>query len=349
MADNNNKGLGIPQTKGFFQVKGMVTGTEKDKFYKETKTKTDKPFRTINFGLKTDSNSTTYINLTGMEQDKVYFAKTETVDGKKKTDTVDVAWKDRFKFAKERYKMIGVNVGVTKKKDAKGNDVNDKKVLTPYDACKEIGDNLKDDQSVFVKGTIEYSSYESNGQKKRGTKFIPSQVSLMQDINFEDEKFVPMADFVQVIVFMGIDKRDDGKGVVSAKIVGYSSIEDAEFIIENPDLASLFRKNLKPYYALKVMGKIVTVENASEVETTDMWGETNSMTKTDSPIVRELVIVGADPATIEKETYNQDKIDAAIAKMNSNKRAEKEYGDDDGKWGNTNIASSSTSEGDEPW
>jgi hypothetical protein len=348
-----NKGIGIPQTKGFFQVKGIVSGTAKERFSKETKTKTDKPFRAINFGVRTDESATTYINLTGMEQDKVYFSKTETVDGKKKTDTVEVAWKDRFKFVREGYKMIGVNIGVTKKKDEKGNDVNDKKTLTPYDACKEIGDNLRDDQSVFVKGNIEYSSYDSKGTIKRGTKFIPSQISLAKDIDFSDEKYEPQSDFTQVIVFMGIEQRDeDKKFVVSAKIVNYNSIEDAEFIVENKDIANAFRKNLKPYYALKVWGKISTIENTSEVKTTDVWGETNAMDKADAPIVRELIITGAAPETIEKETYSKEKVEAAIAKIKANKKAEKEYGSDNsgegGNWGSANLSTSS-SEGDEPW
>ena len=42
-----NKGLEIPETKGQFQIKGIVFGTEKESFYKETVTKTSqKPWRT---------------------------------------------------------------------------------------------------------------------------------------------------------------------------------------------------------------------------------------------------------------------------------------------------------------
>lgn len=110
-----NTGLGLPQTRGTFQIKGITTGTQKDSFLKETLTKkTQKPWRTLNFGVKTDKESTIYITLSDGEKDKVYFAKTETVDGKRKTDVKDIAWKDRFKFNKEGYRLIGVNTGVTK-------------------------------------------------------------------------------------------------------------------------------------------------------------------------------------------------------------------------------------------
>jgi len=187
-----NKGLGLPQTKGGFQIKGITTGTQKESFYKETLTKkAQKPWRTVNFGMKTDKESTLYITLSDGEKDKVYFSKTETVDGKKKTDVQDVAWKDRFKFNKEGYRIIGVNIGITKKQDDKGKEINDKKMLTGYDACREISENLKDDLSLFVRGSIDYSSYEGKNGKVRAVKFIPNQISLCKDVDFDVEGFEP--------------------------------------------------------------------------------------------------------------------------------------------------------------
>ena len=133
------KGLGLPQTRGSFQVRGKVVGASRDNFYTEKLTKTDKPWRQVTFGAQFDKDSTVYLSLNGMERDNVWFSK-KAENGK--VDTEEVAWKDRFTFAKEGYSLIGVNVGVKKVKDEKGNEVNDKKRLTEYDACKEIGDNL---------------------------------------------------------------------------------------------------------------------------------------------------------------------------------------------------------------
>ena len=175
--ETKKKGLGLPQTRGSFQVRGKVTGTQRDNFYTEKLTKTDKPWRSVAFGVQFDENSTVFVSLNGMERDSVYFSKKED----NKTVTKEVPWKDRFTFAEKDYSLIGVNVGVTKTKDAKGNEVNDKKRLTDYDACKEIGDNLSDDKTVFVKGTIEFGSYK----EKHTTKFVPSQGSLGKDIDFE--------------------------------------------------------------------------------------------------------------------------------------------------------------------
>lgn len=346
-----NKGLGLPQTRGSFQVKGVVTGTQKDSFLKETLTKkAQKPWRTLNFGVKTDKESTIYITLSDGEKDKVYFAKTETVDGKRKTDVQDIAWKDRFKFNKEGYRLIGVNTGVTKKVDEKGNEVNDKKMLTGYDACKEIADNLIDDQSVFVRGAIDYSHFEGKNGTVRAVKFVPNQVSLCKDVDFEADDFVPTADFTQYIVFMGIEQDTDDKNkfIVSAKIVNYNSIEDAEFIIEDRTLATTFKKNLKPYTGIKVWGNILVTKDVEEVETTDCWGETNNMEKINSPTKRELLIVGADPKTIDKETYSEEAIEGALEKIKADKKAENEFGVSD-EWGSVDTSSETESDDESPW
>ena len=49
---------------------------------------------------------------------------------------------------------------------------------------------------------------------------------------------------------MGIDREKDDAGketdrfVVTAKIVTYKTIEDVEFIVEDTNLANIFKKNL---------------------------------------------------------------------------------------------------------
>ena len=39
--------------------------------------------------------------------------------------------------------------------------------MTDFDACKEVNENLKDGASVFIRGTLDYSSFlDNNGQRK---------------------------------------------------------------------------------------------------------------------------------------------------------------------------------------
>ena len=324
MAETKKKGLGLPQTKGAFQVRGKVTGTQKEKFYTEKTTKNGDPWRGINFGVEFAPGSTVFLNMTGMPKDEVFFSKRN--EETKKVETERVKWSDRFTFNKEGYQLIGVN----RIKDSKGNDINEKKRMVEYDACKEISEHLKDNNTVFTKGTIEYSQY--NG--KHSTKFIPNQVSLGKDVDFEAEDFTPNAKFTQTIVFMSIAPNDDkSKYLVQAKIVNYNTIEDAEFVIKDASLANVFRKNLKPYTSINTWGSIEVEEDVTEVTETDCWGTSNAMDRVNNPTIRELVIEGADPSTIDTTTYTEEEMDKAIESLKASKDAENDFGGTSSGWG----------------
>lgn len=330
----------LPETKGKFELSGIVNGTKKDNFYKEIKTNSKKNMRIVNYGLSYDKDCAVYENLTGMEKEKVYFSK-KNKDNKVETEAV--SWADRFSFNKEGYRLMGVNTGVKKKLNEEGKEVNDKKVLTEFDSAKEIAENLVDGKSVFTKGKIEFSSFtDDKGNNRRSVKLVPNQVSLCSDIDFSKEDFTPKHNFNQVIVFMGIEKekvdeKETGRAIVSAKIVNYDSIEDAEFIIEKKELMALFKKNLKPYTAIKVSGNIVSKQETETVVDTDVWGDEDEMEKAKSSFKTEFVITGAKPSTIDKETYTQEKIEAAIEAVKKSKRAESDFGssNDDDSWGDT--------------
>ncbi|GAA6275809.1 hypothetical protein F170042I7_19950 [Blautia caecimuris] len=345
MAETKKKGLGLPQTKGTFQVRGKVVGTDKDKFYIEKMTKNNKPWRSINFGVQFDSEKTLYVGTNGMERDNVYFCK-KIEDGK--TDKKVIPWKDRFNYHEEGYRMIGVNVGVEKTTDENGNTVNNKKTLTDYDSCKEISDHLRDDMSVFVKGNLEFSTYQDSHR----TKFVTSQVSLTKDdVDFEKEEFHPVADFTQMIVFMGVTpNKEKTRATVEAKIVTYDTIEDAEFIIEDMNLARMFAKQLKPYTGIKVWGRISVEKDTEEVETTDCWGKKNNMDKVNSPTIRELIIEGADPNSIDTGTFTESEIDKAIEEMKAAKAAENDFGgSENGGWGTVQHGSEDGMDDETGW
>lgn len=355
-----NKLFELPQTKGTFQVRGIVSGVEKDNFYTEKKTKTGKDFRMVNFGVEYEDKKTIYPSLNGMPRDKVYFSK-KNEDGK--TEVKAIAWKDRIKNAPDGYRMIGVLTGLKKVPGDNGKLKNDNHYKTEYDACEYINENLHDGDSVFVKGNLEFGSYTNkDGEVSRTTKFVPTQVSLCQkDIDFEAEDYAPAHDFTQTIIFVGIDQEREndkptGRFVVDAKIVNYNSIESAEFIIEDAKLAKQMRSGLKPYNSIQVHGHINVVNNVEDVndeEDDDCWGEPNDMDnkRVFAPTHRELIITGAKPLTIDKDTYTEKAIDEAIKKVNASKKAEQDFTgkaestsnvDDD--WGDD-----ASDDEDEPW
>lgn len=343
------RAFNLPETKGVFQLKGIVNGTKKDGFSKSIKTKNGKHMNMVNFGVEYEEGKTLYVNLQGMEQDNVYFSKRAEKRGDK-PETVKVPWESRFEYNRDGFKLIGKNIGVTKKIDEKGNEVNDKKILAEFDACKEVADRLVDDKSVFIRGKIDYSSYtDDSGNTKHSTKLIPDQISLCAPVNFNDDKFEKQNDFNQVIIYTGIEKekvddKETGRAIVSAMIVTYSSIENVEFIMTDTKLMSLFRKNLKPYYALQVSGHMVSEVQTEEVENEDSWGEEDKLTKINAPAKREFIITGAKPSTIEKEVYSQDKVEEALEKIRRANKAENDFNvadddswddleDDDDPWG----------------
>lgn len=353
MAETKKKGrlFDLPETKGSFQLKGVVSGTEKENFYKEIKTKSNKDMRMINFGVGYAEGRTLYVNLQGMEQENVYFSKKAEKKGDK-PETAKVPWADRFSYNREGFRLIGKNIGVKKKVDDTGKVVNDKKILTDFDTCKEVSENLKDGASVFIRGNLDYSSFlDNNGNKKTSTKLIPNQISLCADVDFSDENFTQQNDFNQVIIFMGVgqEKENDrptGRFVVTAKIVTYSNIEDVEFIIENKDLANKFKKSLKPYNAIKVSGHMVSSTQTETVVDEDDWGEEDAIEKVSAPTKREFVITGAKGSTIDKTLYTEENVTEAMAKIAQANKAENDFGgDSNDDWGEADLES----DDDEAW
>ena len=333
MANQKNTGLGLQQTKGKFQVYGKIIGVDKDRFYSEITTKTGKPMRMLNFGVEINRGQTIYLSLNGMENDKVYFSPDKKTEGKIES----VPWRDRFTYNKPGYHAMGVCVGLEQIVNAKGKPENVKKYLVGFDACEYISEHLQDGMSVFIRGDIEYSTYN----EKHQTKFVPSQVSLLsKDIDFDDPNYTVSAAFQQQIIVMGVAKHENGNDfVVSAKTVGFKSIEDAEFILhkEKSPLAQALRK-MKPYTTLMVFGNIEVINSVVEEKKDDIWG-VNPMTIT-APTIRQLVITGGEPDTIDTTIYNEKDMEEAIARMNAKNQVKADFAgtndDEDDVWGSGN-------------
>lgn len=329
----------LPETKGQFELRGIVSGTKKDNFYQQLKSRNKKDFRKVNFGIEYEKDKNWFIELSGLPMDKVYLSKPAEKKGEKST-TKAVDWADRFTFDESVWTLIGKSIGI-KKVEKDGKMVNDTKRFTDFDACKHIYENLQDDMSVYVRGNIDYSHFtDDKGNTRRKEAFSIERMYLASDdINLEVEGYEPTNAFNQRIVFVGIEQEKEnekptGRAIVQAKIVKYSTIEDAEFIIEDSNLIKLFRKNLKPYTAIDVWGKLVATQVVEEVSTTDVWGTENTMQKARSPYKRELIITGADPNSRDTEVYSKDKIDDALEAIERANAAKNDFGNTEKEeWG----------------
>lgn len=327
----SNRLFDLPECKGTYQCKGIISGVARDKFYTSKTTKTGKDFRAVNFGCAYDDKKNVYMSLNGMPQQKVYFSKRNPSTGK--TETKSVAWADRNKFNEDGWRMIGVSLGLKKTTNSDGKEVNDKKTMTPFDACNYIKENLQDDMSTFIRGNIEFSSYmDSEGNVRRSVKYVPNQISLCKEVDFSeyDEDNKPVHDFTQTIVFMSIEKEkendcDTGRFVVSAKIVTYSDIVDTQFIITDAKLAGLFKKNLKSFNAITVHGRIEVSHQLEEISNEDVWGEVNTMTAVTAPTKTEMIITGATSSSIDRDTYTEKNVSDAVKKIRASQTAEKNF------------------------
>ena len=352
-----NRVFDLAETRGSFQAKGIVSGVAKERFYTDKKTQTGKDFRAVNFGCEYNKTQTIFMNLNGMPQQEVYFSKRNQDTGK--TETKKVAWANRNKFNEEGWRMIGVNLGLVKTTDKDGKTINDRKTMHSFDACEYIKKNLKDDASVFIKGAIDFSSYtDKEGNVRRSVKYVPNQISLCQDVDFGDynEENKPVHDFTQTIVFTGIEKekeneKDTGRFVLTAKIVTWSDIVDTEFIITDAKLAGLFKKNLKPYNAITVHGRIEVSHSVQEESDDDCWGESNSMNAVSAPTKTEMIITGASPSSIDRETYTEKNVAEAVKAIKASKTAEQNFSgkasnddDDTSDWGDVD-----SNDDEEPW
>lgn len=316
----------LPQQKTEFQMRGIVTGVEKKNFFTNKKTKSGADMNMLNFGIEFDDKQTAYLTLNGMERDSVYFYNS------KDKKTINVKWADRNKSQAEGYRMIGVNLGLERDEEDEGNI---KYTMTEYDAAKYASQHLKDEMSVFVKGNIEFDSYTNEkGEPKRTTKLIPSQVSLCsKPVNFEEEDYEVLADFKTNIVFDSIEQEKDeagkptGRFIVNALNVGYATITNTEFIIEDAKLANNFKKNLKQYNAIEVTGKFQSTVLTETVEETDDWGEKSSFDRVSAPRKFEMLICGAKPSTIDREIYTEENIAEARRVIANKDRANENFGE----------------------
>lgn len=187
---------------------------------------------------------------------------------------------------------------------------------------KKIHKKLEDNTPVYVRGELEFSSFINEQREKvKSKKFAVKSLYLAKDIDFDDEEFKETNNFKQKIIFMGISKvddKDDPRFLVDAKVVTYNSVEDIELIVRNNALANQFKKSLKPYHAIDVWGKIYNKIDAEEIEESSksVWGEEDTFKNVNKSYIRELVITGADPESIDEETYSEEAIEEALKALN---------------------------------
>lgn len=323
----------LQQTKGYFELSGIVSGVKRNDYYSEkmTNTANSKLRKSVKFAIQTGPNNKVFVTLSGMPMDKVYFSKKAEVKGEKSV-TKPVDWDKRKSFNEDGYKLIGVNVGLVKKLDKEGKEINDNQRLVAYDAVDYVKEHLRDDMSVFVRGHMEYSRFEDKNIKQ----FVIDQISLCHAIDFSKEDFKELSAWEQSIAFRAIEKDESepDKNIVTGSIITYNNIVDTDFVLRNSKLAQTFKKNLRPFNRVKIFGDLIgNVKEIVAEEEDDGWGEPNKLDSTGG-YYKEMLIVGADKSSVDTELYSEAIFEEFL-------RSKKEFGetsnnntddDDDDDW-----------------
>ena len=344
-------------TQSNFQLRGVIVGTKSQRFYKSGAGKNGGQWNSLEFGVKIADGKTIYVSMRGFPRNEVFYYKKGENGGSGTTKRV--LWKDRKKSPGADYRLIGVNISTGK--DENGKNINE--TFVEYDAVEWLHDNLHDDDSVFIKGNLQFSSYtDRNGQTRKKIELVPTQISYTQkSINFDADDYTEMAEFENTLVFQSIDKEEDengkatGRFVLSGYSVGYNSVENVSFIIdaEHTKLANNLKKAMKNGYSIKTFGRIDVIVDTTTVDSDDSgWGESSPMERLNAPVRREYVVYRADPGSISRDEYNTEDIAKAIRKINAAKTAAENFGEksnksvdisvDDDEW-------STDDSDDEPW
>ena len=322
----------MKNTSSSFQIRGIVTGTKSQRFYKSGSGKNGSSWNALEWGVKIAEDKMVYISLRGFPRDEVFYYK-KGENGAKGT-TQKVAWKDRKKSPGKDYRLIGVTVSTGKDED--GKNVNE--IFTEYDAVEFLHSNLSDGDSVFIKGNLQFSSYEDkSGQTRRKIELVPNQISYTQNpVNFDADDYKEMCEFENTLVFQSIEQETDendkktGRFILSGYSIGYNSVENISFVLKEDcaKLAGNLKKAMKPGYAIKTFGRVEVINDIVVVDDDQSgWGDVSPMERVNSPTRREYIVYRADPNTIEKEEYSESAITEAIRKIKASKTATENFGE----------------------
>lgn len=320
MADKKN--IKLKETKGKFKANGIVTGLDKDNAYAEgVSEKSGKDWKRLKFSVQTSPTNTVYLELMGSEKDFVMaYNRNADDDDKLRRYT----WDEKDNIPDEGYHLLGVNVKIEEGLDGKLVQ----STFVEIDAVEYIYNNLKDGDSVYVNGKLEFSEYENReGKVINQTKFIIQGIGKTKEpIDFEipyDETtkkgFKEVAEFEQEVVVVdpkAIVLKKENKLVMATYYIGYGEkFTPVQFIVNTEThnkLASNLAKHLKFGDLIKVFGKIVNQRIEKEVEgsAVDDWGsDANGVTPNITyETLTEMRVTGADNTEVgwKKKVYKAE-------------------------------------------
>jgi hypothetical protein len=275
----------LVQGKGYGTLRGIIVGKDSPRKgfeYEEKPDKNGKKYRKMKLQIKTSENNIITTELFGGVRDEVYAYNSKTKESKK------IAWAKRNDKLPDGFTFINP---------------------VEFDLVKDVHENYKDGDSVFVKIEPQFSTYEGqDGKVKQQVKFAVKNIyKATEPVNFAAENFVEEAKFVQDIVIRDVSEDTKEKKLyVSAYVILYGGkFEPAEFIVDT-EVNAKFAKNIKALKfgdSIRVNGVIQNRALTTEVEEDDGWG---TKARTAINIFKALEITGADGDSLQKKLYKEE-------------------------------------------
>jgi hypothetical protein len=273
------------QGKGYGTLRGVIVGKDsprKNFEYSEATDKNSNKYRKMKLQIKTSPDNIITTELFGGARDYVYAYNSKTKTSKK------IAWANRNDKLPDGFAFINP---------------------VEFDLVKDVHENYKDGDSVFVKIEPQFSTYEAqDGTTRQQVKFAVKNIyKTTEPVNFSAENFEEEAKFVQDIVIRDVSEDTKEKKLfISAYVILYGGkFEPADFIVDTEKNAK-FAKNMKALKfgdSIRVNGLIQNRALTEEIEEDDGWG---TKARTTTQIFKALEITGADGDSLEKKKYKEE-------------------------------------------
>lgn len=292
----------LQPTYGYFEAIGRVTGINSDRAFSEGN-KNDLKWNRLQFGLKVSNNSFVYVELMGNKTEKIRMYKNNSYDNLLEDRYEMVKWDDIYKQQYSNLKLpqsVKTNVGLPEDEETK---------LIAYDAINQFKEKLQNNQTVLVKGLLQFELYDGRIQEKFQIRSLYVVDENMYDVT------LAKAYFTQEIVFIGLE----GNQIISKIIKGSrdtQEIIDYSFPTNSKETIE-FLSNLEPGSTLKLHGNI---KNYVPIEAIDGYEVITGSA------IKELEVTGGSTESLVRGRYSTLELTSKVITTSPFEDEEVEYG-----------------------
>ncbi|GAA4879562.1 hypothetical protein GCM10023310_69680 [Paenibacillus vulneris] len=278
---------------GNFELRGLVTGTfNEQRFYTEGE-KNGVKWRRVQFGVKIYHNAFVYVELLGSKTPKFKLIYQDPI-----TQKIDKN-KQLLVDYEEIHKHKNYKIHMSVKANLDRNEPKDDE-LTSYEAAEYIRQNLREGDSVLIKGSLQITEYKEKPQEK----YIINGIYLTDRIEFDSIGYEQQAYFTQEIVYVGLGYDEElDKHKIKANII-YKKDEQLDYIPYEFTIKNECFNELTEYFYHVPYGSVVKIHGHVNIYVPVK--EIDGYVVVCGAPVKELVVTGGNANTLIKARYDEN-------------------------------------------